>query len=184
MRLFREEDSSEQFIAAHKPIHTTNKSQHCVYVTKTQRPDKCPHVESTDTFGQVWLLQSTRLSYPTIMHHCLATIKELKDSHQEQLNLTNPVNIPPSSSPSSPPPSRSGTLLPPPKTRTDCSASSGTQRRRLAAICLLYRTCMPPGSGGVQERLWPTPLTPATICLNYFPLAGGYGPSGPKPPAT
>ena len=67
------------------------------------------------------------------------------------------TSTPASSSPSSPPPSPSGTLLPRPMTKADCSVSSVLLRRWLAAICHLYRTCLP---------------------------AGGCGPSGPKPHAT
>ena len=40
------------------------------------------------------------------------------------------------------------------------------------------------GPGGVQERLLLIPSVPVTNSLRHSPLAGGCGPSGPKPHAT
>ena len=59
-----------------------------------------------------------------------------------------------------------------------------TLPRWLAAICHLYRTCLPLGPWGVQVRLWPILPTRVTTSSRYFPPAGGCGPSGPKPHAT
>ena len=69
-------------------------------------------------------------------------------------------------------------------TKADCSVSSVPPRRWLAAICPLYRTCLPLGPWGGQVRLWPIPPTRVTNSLRFFPPAGGCGPSGPKPHAT
>ncbi len=54
-------------------------------------------------------------------------------------------------------------------------------RRWLAEIFHHSRTRTPPGSSNVQERLWPTCPTLDRKCLRHSPLAGGCGPSGPKP---
>ena len=94
------------------------------------------------------------------------------------------TSTPPSSSPSSPHPSPSGTLLPLPWTRADCSVSFVPLRRWSAATCYPSRTCTSLRPWGVPARLWLTPPTPAANSLNPSPLAGGYGPSGPKPPVT
>ena len=46
------------------------------------------------------------------------------------------------------------------------------------------RTCTAPGLWGGQAGIWQTPPILVTVYLELYPLAGGCGPSGPKPPAT
>lgn len=67
-------------------------------------------------------------------------------------------------------------LLSLPRTKADCSVPSILVRRWLAAICLLYKTCMPAGHRVEHERLLLTPRTPHINFWSHSPLAGGWGP--------
>jgi len=89
------------------------------------------------------------------------------------------TTTPSSLSPSSPPPS----LLPPPRTRLTAACNS---------VCRegdWLQSYISPGpvrlqDWGGQGRLWLISRTPVTNSFRHSPLAGGCGPSGPKPHAT